>query len=197
LAADGSITGGRDYPNHAIVTVAVFILGGDSHPVDTEDIAVKANELAPGRFSWRRYPDQINLEYVRVRLSEAKNPARGGYLLGSGARGWTLTAAGLAFAKAHVDRVAGARLERQPMSVRDRHWHRAERARLLASDAFAKLVAGELESITSEEVEAFFRVDSYVVGKARQRKVERILTSFGDDPELGTTVQQLGKRIRQ
>lgn len=44
--------------NNEIVTLAVFLLGGDSHCVDTEDVAVKVNEIAPGRFTWRKYPDQ-------------------------------------------------------------------------------------------------------------------------------------------
>ena len=36
--------------NQEIVTLSVFLLGGDTALIDTEDIAVKANELAPGRF---------------------------------------------------------------------------------------------------------------------------------------------------
>ena len=40
----------------------MYLLGGETRRVDTEDIAVKANELAPGRFAWKKYPDQINLE---------------------------------------------------------------------------------------------------------------------------------------
>ena len=37
--------------NHEIVTLAVYLLGGDTQHVDTEAIAVKVNELAPGRFT--------------------------------------------------------------------------------------------------------------------------------------------------
>jgi hypothetical protein len=40
--------------NHAIVTLAVYLLGGETQRIDTEDIAVKANEIAPGCFAWRR-----------------------------------------------------------------------------------------------------------------------------------------------
>ena len=65
----------------------------------------EANELAPGRFTWRKYKDQINLEVVRVYLSDAKKKAKGAYLIGSGNSGWTLSEAGLAFAREHVDEV--------------------------------------------------------------------------------------------
>jgi hypothetical protein len=70
--------------NHEIVTLAVYLLGGDSKRIDTEDVAVKANELAPGRFAWRKYPNQINIENVRTFLSDAKKPKNGAYTLSSG-----------------------------------------------------------------------------------------------------------------
>jgi hypothetical protein len=37
--------------NHEIVTLAVYLLGGDTQRVDLEDAAVKANVPAPGRFT--------------------------------------------------------------------------------------------------------------------------------------------------
>jgi hypothetical protein len=54
-------------PNHELVVVAAFLAGAQSRLIDTEDIAIKANELAPGRFTWRKYKDQINIETVRKR----------------------------------------------------------------------------------------------------------------------------------
>jgi hypothetical protein len=38
--------------NHEVVTLAVYLLGGDTKPVDTEDIAIKTNEIATARFTW-------------------------------------------------------------------------------------------------------------------------------------------------
>ena len=52
----------RELASHEIVTIAVYLLGGEREPVDTEDVAKKANELAPGRFTWRKYKDQIKAE---------------------------------------------------------------------------------------------------------------------------------------
>ena len=48
--------------NHEVVLLAVYLLGRETSPTDTEDIAVKADELAPGAFKWRKYPAQINME---------------------------------------------------------------------------------------------------------------------------------------
>ena len=32
---------------HELVTIAVYLVGGDTHGVDTEDVAIKVNELSP------------------------------------------------------------------------------------------------------------------------------------------------------
>ena len=89
----------KNLSNHEIVTLSVYLLGGESRHVDTEEVAVKANELAPGRFTWRKYPDQINIENVRTFLSDAKKSKNGSYLAGSGKDGWILTEKGFDFAQ--------------------------------------------------------------------------------------------------
>src|SRR5258708_38138453 len=82
-----------------IVTLAVFLSGGDQHVVDTEDVAIEAHKLAPGIFCWRKYPEQINLELVRVVLSNHKKVGNGALLTGSGKDGWMLSRVGLTWAR--------------------------------------------------------------------------------------------------
>src|SRR6185437_1094281 len=82
-----------DLSQAEVVAIAVYRLGGSQRAIDTEDVAVEAHKLAPGRFSWRKYPDQINLELIRVYLSDAK--LKHDLLLGSGKTGWRLTQLGL------------------------------------------------------------------------------------------------------
>ena len=53
------------------VVLAVHLLGGERRFVDVEDIAAAANNLAPGRFTWKRYSDQIDMASVRRCLLEA------------------------------------------------------------------------------------------------------------------------------
>ena len=89
----------KSLSNYEIVTLAVYLLGGGSLTVDIEDIAVKTNEIAPGRFAWRKYPNQINIDHVGSALREAKKPRKGALLLGSSKEGWLLTERGLAFAQ--------------------------------------------------------------------------------------------------
>ncbi len=183
--------------NHEIVTIATYLVGGDVRHVDTEDVAIKANELAPGRFTWRKYRDQINLEIIRVYLSDAKKLAKGGYLLGSGNDGWLLTEAGLRFAKSQVRDLPGIDLSRRSLSQREQQQHRLERVRMLSSEAYGKFRAGDIDSVTIQEAEAFFRLNEYVVGKARQQKVARMVNTYADDPELGDAIKVLVRRIRE
>src|SRR3989338_6764470 len=104
----------KNLSNHEIVTLSVYLLGGESKHIDTEEVAVKANELAPGRFTWRRYPDQINIENVRTFLSDAKKSKNGSYLAGSGKDGWILTEKGFDFAQRRTKDLEGADLSREP-----------------------------------------------------------------------------------
>src|SRR5438128_1542724 len=78
-----------------LAAVAVYLLGGAERSIDTEDIAHKCHELAPSMFSWQKYKDQINLELVRVSLSDAKKEKNGRLLSGSGREGWRLSSMGL------------------------------------------------------------------------------------------------------
>ena len=68
---------------------------------------------------------------------------------------------------------------------------------MLASEAYLKFQSGRSDAITPQEAEAFFRLDDYVMGEARNRKVTRIVNTFASDPELGKAVKELTTKIRE
>jgi hypothetical protein len=174
-------------------TLALFAEGGERETVDTEDVAVRAADMAPGMFSWQKYRDRIDKELVRVALSDARLKA--GYVIGSHSKGWMLTTKGLDFARANAGRTdAAAASERRRPD--DRQWER-ERARLLMSDAFARFQNGGPETVTPDEADAFFRLNVYVKGAARERKIARIENHFSNDPDLGPVVRLLAARARE
>jgi hypothetical protein len=181
--------------NHEIMTLAVYLLGGESRYIDTEDVAIKANEIAPGRFTWRKYPNQISEDAVSKGLWDAARSGKVEYLIGSEKKGWLLSPKGLSFAKERVGDLGSVDLSRKPMTPRERRWYQTERTRMLAEEAFIKFQSGRREHITDREAEAFFRVDDYVVGRARERKIARIVNTYGDDSELGQAVQHLVSRV--
>ena len=176
----------RRLSNTELVTLAVYLLGGEKRFVDTEDIAFKAHELSPGRFSWRKYPEQINLELIRVRLSEAKSADHGGFLRGTQRRGWTLTPAGLQWAikvAEDLDSITAAPPETRDRggSVDSQRLDR-ERARIRATVAWRKWHENA-ESISRNDADAVFRLDSYADAELRIAKIERLEKLFVDDEE--------------
>lgn len=180
-----------------VVTLAAYVLGGDSHVLDTEDIAIKAADLAPGRFSWRKYKHQINLELVRVYLSDAKKNANGAMIAGSGRMGWTLTAAGRAWARG----IGRGALKVDPRQ-RTRSAHttspsetrrQRERTRIQGTQAWSRWT--RRQQISSREAAEVFRIDVYAQGRIRDLKVGRVRDMFEDDPEIGPFVVDLAVMI--
>src|SRR5438876_69882 len=145
----------KELANHEVVAIALMLCGGDAMSVDTEDIAVKANELAPGRFTWRKYPNQINIDTVRKRLWDAATPAKGEYLAGSEREGWMLTSAGLRFATSNIASAESADLSKERLGLKQKQWLRNERARMLSTEAFAKIQNGAADTVTTREAEEF------------------------------------------
>lgn len=183
--------------NHEIVVLAAYLIGGQYKYIDTEDIAVRANELAPGRFSWRKYRDQINIDTVRKRLWDATKVEKGAYLIGTERGGWLVSEEGCRFAKARLSRLGGLKLSKTRLSQAEATWIGRERIRMLSEDAYDKFRNGRLKDITPIEAERFFRVDDYVVGDARRGKIERAKNAFSDSSDLGPAIQAIAKLVRE
>lgn len=183
----------RSISNIELVTFAVYILGGVSKFIDTEDIAIKANELIPGRFSWHKYPDQVNIENVRKRLSDAIKIEKGGYIIGSTKMGWKISDKGLKLAKKLCIVFKDYSIDDNLNN--DISWHQKEKSRLLSSYIYENYKSSGIKSITNLEAETFFRLDDYIIGNARERKLARILKLFGNDPDLGKAIRDIAKKV--
>jgi hypothetical protein len=167
--------------------LAVHLLGGGEGPVDTEDVAIKAYELAPTRFSWHKYPKQINLELVRVSLSDAKKKEKGQLLAGSGKTGWSLTPRGLKWATEAQKTLLGVDLSRtreegRGGSVDEQRWRR-ERERVLSTKAWDSWSRGG-QQISARDAAEVYRIDSYAVGRMRQLKITRLKSLFASDEDV-------------
>lgn len=185
----------NSFSNVEIVTFSVYLLGGISEYIDTEDVAVKANELAPGRFTWKKYKDQINIYNVRKGLWDGRDPKKCGYILGSHDKGWMLSKKGLAFCKFKIKDLYETDLRETPIHHKELNWMKHEKTRMLSSTAFQKASSDRADEITKSELEEFFRVDDYIIGDARERKLTRIINIFDEDPELSSIIKVLYERI--
>ncbi len=182
-----------------IVALALFLSGGDQHVVDTEDVAIEAHKLAPGIFCWRKYPDQINLELVRVVLSNHKKVGNGALLTGTGKNGWMLSRAGLNWARRNSKKLRNTDLNRKREqsragSIDERRWRR-ERARIVSTAAWTKWLERKV-AVTPREAAEVFRIDSYAVGSMRSAKITRILALLGEEREFDEFLTRMAELVQ-
>ena len=178
------------------VVLALFSLGGRDSPVDTEDVAIRVGEVAPGMFSWKKYADRIDKELVRVALSDAR--LKKSWVVGAhDGAGWLLTPDGERLAREKRHELGGlADPSAETRRTGDPRYKR-ERARLVTSGAHQKVLAdGSAQAVTEPELDAFFRINVYADAGARAMKITRLENLFGDDPELGRTVRMLASKAR-
>ena len=182
-----------------LVTRALYLLNGDSCLVDTEDVASKAYELDPGAFRWRTRPDQINLELVRVALSDAKK-ASVGWVNGTGRTGWSLTAAGRERAVSLATLFPESREKEPPVrtgvgrGIDDSRRH-IERGRLQSTEAWKKWTKGDWQ-ITSRQAEEVFRIDTYSTGRIRNMKINRLVALFEQQEDIQDFLTQMISALR-
>ncbi len=176
-----------DVPQPYIVTMAVYLLDGARKPADIEDVAMKCHELAPGRFSWRKYPDQINLDYVRRELSRAKTTEFHSLIKGSMTDGWTLTPAGLEWASKNADALTRTDLRKEHSDSRTKSSDDArkerELKRLRMTKAWERWKSGD-SGFSIAEAREVFRIDSYATGRMRDLKINRLEVLFERDADV-------------
>ena len=77
----------RRYNNWEIAVYALFLQGGLSRHIHTEDVALKCFELAPDAFSWVRHPQFPDKDIARVALTDARKSGRGTLVSGRAGQG--------------------------------------------------------------------------------------------------------------
>ncbi len=177
----------RSLRQYEVAVMAIYLLGGASKSIDTEDAAIKCYELTPDLFSWQKYKDQINLELVRVSLSDAKKVKNGGLISGSGREGWRLSSRGLDWIRSHED--SGQSFEaktNRPSRGRagsiDSVRRERARQRLYSTDAW--LEWGQLRTVSPKHAQQVFRIDEYTTGRMAAIKVARLRAMFDPNDEV-------------
>lgn len=175
---------------------AVYLLGGAQRTVDTEDVAVKAAELLPSAFAWRKYPDQINLELVRAVLSDSKKRQFGQLLHGTGTEGWRLSDAGVSWAAQTEKDVRAGRTLTAGSAGRWAGSSDARRAdrevrRAKSGQAWEQWKSGE--GITAKAALQLFRIDDYADAKMRDIKIARLRALVTEDQDAARFVEAAAK----
>ena len=169
-------------PNRQFVTLALSNLGGHERYIHTEDIALEVNELAPGRFTWRKYPQYVDINVVLQGLSDARRRRYGEHVVGSNVKGWILTAAGQVWVKG----VNGSRQAGLPSLLSTRKGsllmaQQLELHRLRMTEAFRLHSCDKPHDITRAQFFDFARINEYFSSRARQRRFNFIAgTVYGE-----------------
>jgi hypothetical protein len=182
---------------YQLVGLAVALLGGDQDYVDTEDVAVRVSEIVPGRFAWRKHPDHIDLESVRVALRDAKKPKNNQIVIGSSGDGWMLSPLGTRWIESLVvadAAVQGALQARKESIAASRD---LERVRLRRSNASALCSAGHSDQMTIDDLYQFARINQYFKGKSRQRRLTLVGGATYDDEALECVWETLRSKFEK
>ena len=177
--------------NDQITLVALLVLGGDRRPIDTEDVALKSDQLAPGRFRWRKFKDHIDLGLVRNGLQDARKKA---LAAGGALRGWMLTPTGVAESRDLLPRVSDLST-RERLALEQRKWEQRERTRLLAEPAFRLALESGADALTKRDILRLFRLDEYASGERTTERTRRFSGAFVDDPQMKRTLNELIRRL--
>lgn len=177
----------EELSNHQIVTIVVAILGGDSEHVHPEDIAIKADELATGKFNWRKHPNRIDLNAVYVALRDSKKVKNGQLIIGGNQRGWMLSSNGLRWLEAVYKKVEFEDLNLGEVVSRIIESLIVERERLISTNVYHLFINGRKEEITKHDFFEFTRTNEYFKTKATERRYTIVENAVMNDSDLEAT----------
>jgi hypothetical protein len=173
------------YSNRDIAVMAVHMWGGALRYVHLEDVAIKAAELSPRSFSWKKYPEQINLEAVRLALKNELS-LTDNRVTGSIKDGWMLTPKGLTWCinNSDIGRDQGLL---DPI--------RKEVGRARKTSAFTKTFENRDKGVSIVEVESLLRTNEYSTPRNRRERAIALTNAAVLDSQLMSVLialRQLG-----
>ena len=179
-------------PNRELVVYCLYLAGGATKRVHTEDLALKCWELYPDSFSWTKFTQFPDKDIVRVALTDARKDKHGAHVAGrvegnanteAEPEGWTLTERGLGWIKDNLELFGGDRAKHE------RKTHRQillRRVKELTSHELFRRFEQERGAFSPGigELAAFLRcrVDaSPAVWERRMTEIKRLGTDADDD----------------
>ena len=184
----------KDFSDTDVVVFAVYFAGGEGRFAHGEDIAVAARSLAPGRFSWQRHPDQIDMPKVLECLAANEDHKR--FVAGSVETGWMLSERGAEFVANYEAELPGPGPVLSRLSDEEKRFHPWQKKRIQAHPTYKKIVQGLSRKVTAREAERFFLLDRTMDLSEREGKLDFFTRSFDHDPVIGPVVTLLAGMVR-
>ncbi len=178
-----------------LVSLCMYLLGGDSKALDIEDIAMKCEEMSPGTFAWRKYKNQINLELVGFAVRDAKKQTYGQLVTGSHAKGWRLTASGVAVAKSLKSKLSDAtNINIAPAKSRNLELNRANRELKRISESLAYMNWKNEIEVSVKDLLQLLRINTYSSKESVDIKLARLSAVTGFESEIDDFVEYVISR---
>jgi len=164
-----------------IVVLSAFILDGARHFVHLEDIAIKAAELAPKRFSWEKYPNRINLETVRLALKHELSATncriiggiKDGFMLNPKGFEWCLNVKLNLPREGVIERVTG------------------DIKAMKGSLTYRKILKESVRNITLNDVHSILKIDNYFNQRMIRERVMALHNAAVLDSQLKEMINKL------
>ena len=174
-------------PNLDIVTIALYILGNGTKSFDKEEIATKADEIAPIRFRWKTNPNMISDGLVWDALSNARKK---GYVLENTTK-YLLTVEGVKFAQENIHKIKNYDQTRTRFNKKDKEVYENTKDRILRSSAYLKAKENKTSEIASNEFQNFFRINEYMDKKQIKEKIHKLKNMFINDKDLQNNITEI------
>lgn len=180
--------------NRELVVYSLYVAGGATERVHTEDLALKCWELFPDSFSWTKYPQYPDKDIVRVALTDARKQKYGAFVSGrvegkpSGVahtepEGWLLTDKGLGWIKDNLSSFGDDATKHERKAHRQLLLRRAKE--LMTSELYRRFTESKNSfSLSIGELAAFLkcRVDANeVVWERRLADIRRLGIDSGEE----------------
>ena len=185
--------------NIELVTLALYQLGGTNKSIDTEDIAVKSDEIDNERFKWRnkKYKEFVDRGLILESLNAARVRKIGSFLKGNDDKGWILTTEGLKFCKNSKHKFNHTVVRKKRLSKVDKKYLIREETRIKNTEAFNKYFYGDKKNITREEIKTLFKVDDYTSKSDLQKRIVNLLGNFQDEDNIYKLIDSYKKEVLQ
>ena len=177
--------------NQEIVTVAIYMLGSGIGTFDIETIAIKADELAPGRFRWKTRPDLISDSNTWDALSNARKK---GYILQQAAQkntdSYLLTEIGIKFSENNISKIKNFDQSKMRIPV-SKEIYENTKNRLIVTEAYQKAKNSKENEISIREFNQFFRLNDYMKNSQKVEKIQKIKNLFIQDKEFTKVIDKV------
>lgn len=178
-----------EFSNPELATLAVYNLGGTIDPVDLEDVALELYQYAPKKFSWRKYPERIDLRIVQYSINDAIKKDIG-YLKGNSRYGYMVTEIGLSWVTNVSSEEIVIRTSRK-FSTSDIFTKEIDRMKRTV--AYQKYASKKANDITIRDFQEFTRTNDYFPSHLILQKFLRIKNITDNDIELHELWDYLSK----